>query len=732
MRYDTDESEADTSDVPNRYWAAKPPEEIAAEISARVISHYEALDEGGMIDLYRLTHTTFYGLDGAGRHATSKVMEFGEQGEKLGVRSNQMRSLTKFVHLTATQNKPALKPRATNSTPAALAQIPACRRILEYYDLNANMDAVYDSAALRALLYGKGYVWQSWDPFSGPTGDDGRPTGDLLAKAGGPLDVACDLDVDSNTHDWFAIRVRRNRYDQVAMYATLSPEGAQDPKAQAKANDMRERLLAAPRDILDDRLNKKLQFWQRRKTRDRSDSVFEYHFMHRKTPALPKGRYTVISADDIVLFDGPLPYDTVPVDVMCPEEFLEMGDVGYSSAWDLLGMQALYDAAMSICATNMDAFGQNDIMIPEGVEIGIEEIRDGLNVIRYPMGEMNKPSMLEKFSIKKEFFEFKDWVKGDMETQLGVNSVARGEPQASLESGSALALVQAQAVTAQGPFVKAFARLVARASTNQIKILQRHLPEDRVIAIAGSDDPDSIQAFSAPSIAHIDRVDVEGVAALFSTSAGKQNAADKLLERGLITSPLAYIQFQETGRLEVATDDARRKDLFGRRVREILMGGPAVTTIPGPPDPMTGLPGQKQVIAECRYVLTDDPRVCIAAASSVLDSFELRKDPKVLNAATAYMADVLATWRATDPDTLALLGYPLPNAAIARANPAAAAAANAGGAPKPGAAAPAGPSKPGQPAKTPAGDPAQKPQDAAPPPAGSSMPSLPKPSENPL
>jgi hypothetical protein len=773
MRYDTaGADQADTSDVPSGYWAAKPKAEIAPEIAARIIQHYEALNEGGFIDLYRLTHTTYYGLDGAGRHATSKVMEFGEQGEKLGVRSNQMRSLTKYVHLTATQNKPAIKPRAQNSTPAALAQIPTARRVLEYYDRKANMGAVYDSAALIALLMGKGYVVQMWDPFAGPIeapkapeqaaqpespeaqpespapeqdfGPDGppirppvqeaaapaqaKPTGDLTAVAGSPLTVACDLDVSNNQHDWFAVRIRRNRYDQIALYASISPETAQDPKAVMSANEMRERLLAAPADILDEGLVKKLAFWNRKKSRDRADSVFEYHWMHRKTPAMPEGRYTVITADSLVLFDGPLPYDTLPVDVMCPEEFLEMGDVGYSSAWDLLGMQAIYDAAMSICATNMDAFGTNDLMIPEGVELGMEEVRDGLNVIRYPMGEMNKPEILEKFSIKKEFFEFKDWIKADMETTLGVNSVARGEPQASLESGAALALVQAQAVTSQAPFIKAYNNLVANASSTQIKILQRHLPKDRVIAIAGSDDPDSIQAFCAPSIDQIDRIDVEGVNPLFATSAGKQNAADKLLERGLITSPFAYVQFQETGRLENATDEARQKDLFGRRVKEILMTGPAVSEIPGPVDPMTGMPGQpKQIVPECRFVITHDPRVCAEAAASVLGSFELMKDEKVVQAATVYLADVLQTWRATDPDTLTLFGFPLPSAAMARAQ---GLPPDLGAVNKP--AAPGAPQKPGQPPKSAAGDPAAKPQDAKPPAAGGSMPSLPKPAENPL
>jgi hypothetical protein len=767
------ELEPDLEDAPSGYWAAVqqedgPKDKIAAYISGKIRQSYEALDDGGFIDLYRLTHCTYYGLDGAGRHTSSRVIEFGEQGEKLGVRANHMRSLVRYIHLTATQNQPAIKPRANNSTPKALAQIPAARRVLEYYDKAANVKAALSSCALRCLLYGKGYIWQAWDPFAGPiaappdnapAATDGaaaeqdpnaapvpdetaapateppqlKPTGDLIVRAGDALSMACDLDVEMNQHDWFAARVRRNRYDQIALYATLSPEASQDPEAVGKANDLREQLLAAPRDILSGRLTDKLQIWNRRASKDRSDSVFEYHFMHRKTAALPKGRYTIITGDNVVLFDGPLPYDTLPVKAMVAEEFLEMGDVGYSSAWDLLGLQNIHDAAFSIAITNMDAMAQNDILIPEGVEIGVEEIRDGLNVIRYPMGDANKPEVLEKFSVKKELFELMDRSKSGMETIVGVNSVARGEPQASLESGSALALVQAQAVTFQAPFVKAYSQLVGETGTDRIKILQRHLPADRVLAIAGSDDPDSVKEFSTPSIDQIDRIDCEDVNPLFATSAGKQNAADKLLERGLITDPHQYVQFHETGRIESVTDDARRKDLFGRRVREILMTGPEIQEEPGELDPMTGMPGEpKRFIPACRYVIVHDPRICMAAAGSVLASFDNMQDEKIVLAATTYMNEVLSTWRATDPDTLELLGYPLPNAAIMRANPMAAqaSAANkpAGGPPKPGAPKPGAPKPPA----APGGAPARKPADQQAPAEGSGMPSLPKPAESPL
>lgn len=720
MAYD-----ADTSDQTGQHWAAnKDPKKVAEVVAEYVKEYYDTLSGGGFLELYRLTHQAFYGLDDSHSHTSSRVVAFGEDGEKLGVRSNQLRSLVKYTYMSATQAPPAIKPRATNASPKALAQVPIARKVLEYYDRIADVPRALKGAALRSLLYGKGYVWQCWDMSIGPAGPDGRATGDLVVRAASNVDMACDLDAEGGKSDWYCARVRRVKYDLVAMHATI-PEGA-DPEMTARAADLRTQIMDADSDFLDSSVVSSLQFWNRAKNRKSQDMyTHEYHFMHRKTPAVPNGRYIIMLSPEVILFDGALPYKDLTVDVMLPEEFLEVGNVGYASAWDLLGMQDIYDAAMSICATNMDAFGHNDILLPDGIEVGYEELRDGLNIIRYPLGEMNKPEMLEKFSLDESFFKYKDWLKGDMELVSGVNSVARGEPEKSLESGAALALVQAQAIQAQNPFVQAYQDLIARSGTTRIQILQAHLPQDRVLAISGSDDPESIRDFTVADISQIDRVDCESVNPLFQTIAGKQNAGDKLLERGLIRSAAAYMQFMESGRLETVSEDYLRQDLFGRRVREALSKGPATQQKPGEPDPLTGMPGEPILfVPEVRYLLTDDPRICIAAASSVLDSFENRNDPKIQEACLAYLSEVIRVWTATDPAVLTLLGYPLPTPAGMPGDPAAAGGAPEGG-PKPSGPKPGGP-KPGGP------EPAEKPVDQKAPPEGSSMPSLPQPAENPL
>lgn len=692
------------------YWASKSGKALASELEDRSRDYYERLASTNVLRLCEETRLAFYGLGSDGEHESSQVIEFGEQGEKLGVRSNQLRSLVKFVYLSATSDRPTMKPRATNNSARALAQIPTARKVIDHYDRVKKMVRTLNGAALRALLYGKGYVWESWDPSIGPLGPDGKPQGDLLSRACSLLDVVCDLDVEDE-HDWFIVRVRRNRWDLAAIHGDakkLSPEGQADPELVEGVRSTRADILGAPRDLLPEETVKRLRSGIE-SDRHQKDTIFEYHFMHRRTPALPEGRYAIMIPGKQILYEGDLPYETLPISEMCPEQFLEMGALGYSSAWDLLGMQAAYDSVLSVCITNHEAFGHNDILLPEGSDLAYEEIRDGLNVIRYPMGENTKPSMLEKFAIKDEAFKLKDWLKGDMELALSVNSVARGEPEKSLESGAALALVQAQAIQAQSPFVAAFNQLVEDVGTNRIRILKKHLQPDRTIAIAGNDDPDSIQAFGVQDIDQIDRIEVEAVNPLFRTIAGRQNAADKLLERDLIPDASAYIHFTETGRLEAVTDDARQDDLWGHQVREALLSKPPVTQAPSDPtDPMAP---PRTIIDHpvLRYMWTDPPHICMKAAKDVLRSSENRKDQAIIQAATAYMTEVMAVWRATDPASLQLLGYPAPP-------------------PPPGM---EPPPEQGAPAAEGKGPP-RKPQDQKAPPEGSSMPSMPKQAQDPL
>lgn len=724
----------------NPYWAAAKAEDIASEIKERASEYYQALEEGGLLDLFKSAHGHFYGLNPQGSHETSKIVEFGVDGEKLGVRSNQLRSIIRYILTSTTADRPSLNPRAMNNTAAALAQVPTARRALEYYHKNKRMERKLHGVALRALLYGKGYLIQGWDASVGrlakfPDQQDpatgatipGReaPEGDLFAMPASPMEVAIDLERAADDHDWMIFRRPRNRYDAAATYA---------PAGQTKELDaLRKDILSAEADFLDQSVASQIAFGLRKKDRSNSDILFEYHLMHRKTPAMPEGRYTIVLGEDLVVFDDALPYEDIPISEMIPEEFMEAGSVGYASAWDLIGMQQAYDALMSAAITNFDAFGHNDVLIPQGVELYVEELRDGLNVIRYPAGEFNKPSMLEKFSLKEEFFKLKDWMKGDMELVSGANSVARGEPEASLKSGAALALVQAQALHFQSGFMAAWSYLIEDSGTNTIRILKKYCEIERLSAVAGANDPDGLVAFKGSDMDQIDRVEVEQVNPIFKTLAGKFDVANNLLERGLILDVSQYFEVLETGRLEPVMDPMRQEHLFGEAVKEALMKGPEVRP-KTKKDPL----GQEVLdtdplgntimhVPDLPVMITDNPLICLGSAKHVLLSVENRKNVKIVLAATTYIQEVLRTWRSAPADLLQLLGYPMPPPMPGTPEYEAMLAAGKDDPPK-GKDEKSGPPGKGKPTP-PNGKGEQDPQ--GPPDKGSGMPSLPKPAQPP-
>lgn len=681
----SDQEPAPEPEAPG-YWAATfDPDEMATEIRDRVKDYFDQLSASGLIELWSSAHAHFYSLGPRG-HEGSKIIAFGDDGEKLGVKANHLRSIGRYILNVSTAEKASVQAKAVNSTAKARAQIPTANRVIEYYHQTKRFHRVLVRVALRALLYGKGFLWQGWDP-SAPDG------GDLFYKAMGPLQVASDLTRDEDDHDWHIALQDVNKYDLAAQYPHLKEE-----------------LEALDAKGFDRELEQRINFGFRPSSQHASrDMARTMHFMHRRTPALPDGRYVIV-AGNIVLFDGPLPYKSLPISEMTPEEFAELGSVGYSSLWDLIGLQQYYDAITSTGMSNMDALGHNDILLPEGVELGVEEIRDGLNVIRYPAGESNKPSMLEKFQLREEYFKLRDSVRADMETLPGVNQVARGTPEASLKSGSALALVEAQAIKFQTGTIAAWNHLVTDVSTKSIEILAAFCPPDRVKDIAGANDPDGVMAFTSGRLDMISSMECEQVGAVFSTLGGRWDAANNALERGLITDTSEYYGLITSGRPEVKTGSASRVSVYYEHVKEVLMSAPATE---GSPDPLE--PGKILTrVKDLPVTILDDPRLGLKAASDVMNSIENRSDPNIAAACTAYAMEVVRVWRMAPIDVLVALGYP-PAPSVTGAMP---------GQEEPG----AEPAKPGE--HKPDGNGKQISTQA--PDKGAGMPSLPKPAKNPM
>jgi hypothetical protein len=634
-----------------------PVDEIVDAISERIREYYETMTRTGLCALYKAAHAAFYSLSDDGIHEGSRIIEGGDQGELLQVKSNQLRSIALYILTTATADRPAYMPKATNGSAAAMSQIPTARTLLDYYHTRKGLERCLIGTALRALIYGKGYLWESWDPSLA------KGQGDVVLKPLSPLEVVCDPDRGPGEHDWYIIRTYRNKYDLAAQFAGQPQEDEMGlvPEEDPKVAQLRDDILAMDGgEGVDSELQLKPRLGTGRSARESTD-VAVWHLLHGPTQACPQGRYVICTGKDILLFEGPLPFDELPVYEMVPEEFLEAGSLGYASVWDLLGLQKAFDGMNSTALSNFDAFGTNDLLLQEGTEISLEEVHGGLNAIRYPIGS-NPPAVLEKFQLSEGFFKLRQAFMQDMQLASGVNSTVRGDPEANLKSGTALALIQAQAVQFQSRFQGGYVRLTENAATGLLRILKRYAKVERLAQIAGAYDSDGLRSFKSDDISDIDRVEVESGSPIFRTVAGKFDVATQLLERGLIEDINQYYQVLETGRLEPVTDPHRRAHLRVMEENEILMRGPQVV----PKTDANGVPAKDptgqtiQTVKDLPALMTDHPENHIRAHACVLDSQDSRMNPQVVNAVVTHILEHLKVWREAPADLLGLLKFPLP------------------------------------------------------------------------
>jgi hypothetical protein len=164
---------------------------------------------------------------------------------------------------------------------------------------------------------------------------------------------------------------------------------------------------------------------------------------------MPNGRLMIYCDADCVLYDGPTPYDEhLPSFRIVPGEVFGTVE-GYTDFFDLQGIQEAIDVLFSSVFTNQQAHAIQKVWAPTGGEINVTMLSKALALIRGPAG--SKPEPLQLTASPREVFEFHPMLIKGMETNSGINSVARGDPEHSLKSGVALAYVQAMAASTRPP-----------------------------------------------------------------------------------------------------------------------------------------------------------------------------------------------------------------------------------------------------------------------------------------
>lgn len=599
-------------DTHNEYFATLPAEDAIGVLYDKSSSWFQTLTNNNYLDKVRRCWLSYHGAyydDVAGGHS---ITFGGEQGELVNLPVSHFRNIAQHILVMVTANRPTFQARSVNTDYKSLVQTKLANSLLDYYMREKRLEKNLRRAVEYAIVMGTGFIKMEWNATTGQIYDFNEETqtpiyeGDVVFTNLSPFDVVFDSTKETSDLDWVITRTWRNKFDIAAKY----PEFADDIKNLKTKSDISKFKLVGS-------------------SYDETVDIAVYEFYHKRTESMPDGRYLIYLDDDIVLSDSPMPYRELPVYRISPSDILGT-PYGYTSMFDLLPLQDAVNSLYSTALTNQHAFGVQNIYVPRGADISINQLGGGLNVIEGNQ-QAGKPESLQLTETPAEIFNFMQQLINDMETLSGVSSVARGQPEPSLKSGTALALIQNQSLEFVSGLQGQYIQLIEDIGTGLINLLKDFASVPRVAAITGRNNRTEMKEFTSEDLTGVNRVVVDVGNALAQTTAGKVQIAEQLLqmmpER---LTPQQYLNIMNTGELDMLTDSVTDELNLVQRENERLVDG----------------------AIEVLAIATDDHTLHIQEHKTVLADPDLRMDAELVRRTLGHIQEHIRLLRETDPDLL--------------------------------------------------------------------------------
>lgn len=598
------------------YFAQREATKVASVCLDRSATFFNVLKNNSYLDKIQNSWKFYNGLYNSDTGFGHQITFTGEQGELVSFPVNHFRNIAQHMYVMITTNRPIMEARAVNSDYKSVAQTQLANGILDYYMREKRLETVLKKATEMAIVLGAGFVKMEWNATAGEVYDFDDESGQFNYEGEiefsnlSPFDVVVDGTKESWDNDWVVTRSFKNRFDLIAKY----PEYA-------------DKIRGLP--TKDQATSYRLAIF----SNDQTDDIAVYEFFHRRTESMPDGRYLLFVSDDIVLLDTKMPYRQIPVFRMCPSEIMGT-PYGYTTMFDCYPIQEMINASFSAVATNQSAFSVQNLYVPRGADIAINSLYGGMNII-----EGNaKPEALNLTETPTEVFKFIEMLIQQMETISGINSVARGNPESSLKSGNALALVQSMALQFISGLQQSYVQLVEESGTALISILKDFASTPKTVALVGKHNRPYMKEFTSDDIGSINRVIVDIGNPLSRTIAGRVQMAEQMMQMGIIKDPEQYFQVMNTGRLDSMTEGIMSELMLIKQENEQFLDGKTPIVSP--------LDAHKQHIMEHKSVLADP---------------DLRQDPDLVKNVMDHVEQHLNMLRNTDPALLQLVGeQPVP------------------------------------------------------------------------
>ncbi len=582
------------------------PVQLASLMQEKIRIWREWCTERGLMNLWSKKLANYYGVSQSSGNTSQAVTAGGSEGELMMIKVNDLHNLIQNQLVMVTSQRPAGQARAINSDTKSLKAARIGTAISEYYMSQGGFESKFVTVTETALLCDESFIDLFWDKSAGdPIAVDpetGIPemSGDCVLRTHAPWNVARDPGLNLEHQKWYILSYRVNKFDAAAQYPRF-----------------REQILASREDNLPELPMDCIP--------DGSDSIYAHLLIHDRTAAAPDGRYALLIGDNIVMDDeSGLPYKDFSVERMSSSDVID-GAVGYSAANDILALEEVTDALHSIISTNEITFGGQNIVGPEGASLKQTDLAKGVRYFELPPDQVGMLRALELCHTPPEVFNYIQMLGAKKEQAVGVNSVVRGQPEGQLAgaSGSALALVQAQAIAFNSGTQRSYFKLLSGTMTKLIGVLRTYADTPRVAKIVGKSKAAGLKEFkyTGQDLDSVSSIVYEMVNPISQTFGGRLTLAQDLIKAGMIKSPKQYITVVTTGQTDALTDDDEADQMLILEENEALTDGQMIEA-----------------------VVTEMHEDHIKSHMSVISSVAAKSDADLVARTTSHIQDHLNLW----------------------------------------------------------------------------------------
>lgn len=551
---------------------------------------------------------------------SSLVFE-GEQGELVRMSIPQARSLIRQLVTLITKQKLAMKAIAESTSRDVIADMRLGNALADHVVDDQRLDSKGENLVEQAFIYGMSFLKASWRTDRGdvyvidPDDDAVLTNGDLEIQNYSVFDVFYDYATEQfHDLDWCEVRTLKNKWSLIAQF----PDKKEAIKNLEPASNYRGFYSASYTTYAQD------------------DTVYVYEVYHRPTPALPQGRMIVYAADDLVLYDGPNPYKKIPIVCMKPESIHGLGmGFGYPFFANLLPAQEMLDHSFSAIATNQSAFAVQNITVPRGADISVEDI-GGMNWISFTPTNASgggKPEALQLTQSSPESFKFIDVLLQHMTQISNINSALRGEPPPGVTSGAAIATLTTNAIEFISSAARSYKEAMEDVVTCGIETYRTFAKTTRIINIVGKNYQSYTKQFKGDDLNTFKHVRMTQINPLLQTLSGRMDIAEKLMQNGLVTNMREYIAILDGEPLDRIKDvEQSENDLIAAENEDMLEG--------------------KDVLV----LATDDHATHIREHHAILNNPAMRREDNPVTALVLeHIMEHYRVLKDTDPGLLALV-----------------------------------------------------------------------------